>query len=650
MPTESTAASPVLSVLYAEDNPIDADLTRAHFGRSAPEFRFEIVHCATDFLPLARSRRHTLLLLDQRLPDMDGLEVIQQLAQEQIDTPLVLVTGIGDSSLAAQALRLGASDYVPKRPGYLDSLPAQLREVIERHRVHPANAPASRSARRRVLLVDDDPKDIALFLGHLATNAPHVAIEVVANAGQALDRLQADPGFALVICDYQLPGRTGLELMAETQHRGWRLPFIIVSSSGNEDLVVAALKSGASDCLLKHERHYVELALRIDLAIDRHELTLANERAAAELANRQRMLAALRESEQQLNLALDAGGIGLWSLDIPTLAIHYSTRWKAQLGYSDHEIRHEISEWKERCHPDDLVRVQDVTERFLKNAPGEDSVEYRLRHKDGQWRWFLMRADLEVDSAGRPVRLFGSQIDITGLKQQQAELTRASTRLRQLSRRLLEVQETERRHLARELHDEIGQMLTATKIHLQSAAREPSPARAAAPLQESIRLLDRLLAQVRSLSLDLRPPLLDDLGLVPALHWLIQQHQARASTPHVHIDSKTLPGRFDPTLETACFRIAQEAFTNALRHARAQHISLAVSVADGRLRLTVTDDGVGFEADIARIRAERGASLGLLGMHERTSLAGGTLTIRSTPGQGTVIEADFPLPKYLPAV
>ena len=642
--------SDVLSVLYAEDNPIDADLTRAHFARAAPEITLEIVHGGADFLPRARSRQHDVLLIDQRLPDMDGLEILQQLVPEHLAAPLVIVTGMGDSELAAQALRMGAADYVPKRAGYLETLPAQLHELVERHRARAAAGAPPRSTVRRVLLVDDDAADVALYVAHLGSTAPHIVVESVGSAEAALERLQKDHAYNLVLSDQRLPGRSGLELMHDVQRCGWRLPFIIVSGSGSEDLVVAALKSGASDCLLKHERLYVELALRIDLAIDRHELALANERAATELANRQRMLAALRESDQQLNLALNAGAIGLWSLDVATRAVTYSSRWKAQLGYADHEIRNDTAEWESRCHPDDLPRIRAVTEGFLRNASADDSVEYRLKHKDGSWRWFLLRADLALDAAGRPVRLFGSQIDISGLKQQQAELTRASARLRQLSRRLLEVQETERRHLARELHDEIGQMLTATKIHLQSAALDPTPERAAAPLQESIRLLDRLLAQVRSLSLDLRPPLLDDLGLGPALHWLIQQHQSRSSTPVVRLESEALPGRFDPTLETACFRIAQEAFTNALRHARASRIVITVGPVADRLRLTVTDDGVGFDPDLARIRAERGASLGLLGMHERTSLAGGNLTLRSQPGHGTTVEADFPLPNFLPAV
>jgi signal transduction histidine kinase len=137
--------------------------------------------------------------------------------------------------------------------------------------------------------------------------------------------------------------------------------------------------------------------------------------------------------------------------------------------------------------------------------------------------------------------------------------------------------------------------------------------------------------------------LLDDLGLVAALNWLLQQPSARGGTPRIHLSTPSSFGRCDPTLETACFRIAQEALTNALRYAGAENIHLALSIHSGALHLTVTDDGVGFDAAAARVRAEAGSSIGLLGMNERASLAGGTLTLLSAPGRGTRIEVIFPL-------
>jgi two-component system sensor histidine kinase UhpB len=489
--------------------------------------------------------------------------------------------------------------------------------------------------------VEDRPAEASLMIEHLSTNAPHLTVEIVSSQTKALDQLGSTREFDLVLAVHRPPQLSGFVLMAEARRRALRTPFILFGNTANEETIVAAFKLGASDYVLKSELHYAELALRVDLAIDRHELTLANERAAEELTARQHALAALRQSERQLNLALEAGRIGLWSWTVGTRQAHFSSRWKAQIGYADHEIGDDASEWESRCDPGDLQKFRALMKSYLA-APWPDyTVEYRMRHKDGTWRWFMLHADLEVDDDGRPLRLLGSQIEITSLKQQQSELASASARLQQLSRRLLEVQEEERRHLARELHDEIGQVLTVAKIHLQSVGS--GPAGLLPSMEEPVQLLDRLLAQVRSLSLDLRPPLLDDLGLVAALNWLLQHPAGGAATPRVHLMAPSSLRRCDPTIETACFRIAQEALTNALRHAQAESVDLTVSIQGNSLHLTVTDNGIGFDAAAARVRAEGGGSIGLLGMSERASLAGGTLTLLSAPGRGTRIEAIFPL-------
>lgn len=632
----------VLPVLYAEGNPVDADLTRAHFARCAPEFALEIVRSAEDFLPLARLRRHAALLINQKLPDLDGLEVLKLLAHEGIETPVVLVTGTGDGQLASQALRLGAEDYVPKRPGYLKILPQHLRDVIERYRQRPSPS-RSRSWPRRILLVEGKPDRAAALIRDLTACAPHLTIEAVPTPDAALDRISRGEEFDLILGSHRPPVADEFRLMQRANDLGVHLPIILLGDKASEESVVAAFRLGASDYVVAPDRHSAELALRIDLAIDRHELMQANARSARELVERQRVLAALRESEKRLKLALEAGRIGLWSWEVATGHTEFSTRWKAQIGYADHEITNDASEWSCRCHPEDLKRFNAMKARYLATPWPDYSIEYRLKHKDGSWRWFLLHAALESDDSGKPLRMLGSQIDITALKQQHSDLASTSVRLQQLSRRLLEFQESERHHIARELHDEIGQVLTVAKIQLQSTALLKEAAPFAARLKEPVQLLDRLLAQVRSLSLDLRPPLLDDLGLVPALHWLLQQHEGHASTPRVHLNTGPNLPRCDPTLETACFRIAQEALTNALRHAQAHTVHLTVGIQDGKLRLRVRDDGIGFDATSARNRAERGASLGLLGMHERALLAGGSLTLLSAPGRGTEVEAVFHL-------
>jgi signal transduction histidine kinase len=210
--------------------------------------------------------------------------------------------------------------------------------------------------------------------------------------------------------------------------------------------------------------------------------------------------------------------------------------------------------------------------------------------------------------------------------------------LRAFSRQLVEVQEVERRHLARELHDEIGQALTAAKINLESAT-EGWPEAAPGRLQETTAILDRLLSQVRQISLDLRPLMLDDLGLVPALRSLLDQQGRRASVA-VRFSAENIPENLDPEIQTTCFRIAQEAITNALRHANATQIDVDLRCENGKLRLLIRDNGIGF--DVESVRAQT-IGLGLIGIKERAALVGGRAKIISSPDKGTTIEVSLPL-------
>jgi signal transduction histidine kinase len=231
------------------------------------------------------------------------------------------------------------------------------------------------------------------------------------------------------------------------------------------------------------------------------------------------------------------------------------------------------------------------------------------------------------------------------LAQHEAERARTEATLQRLSRSLLEAQESERRAVARELHDELGQSLQAIKINLQTAQRFPQEG--AARLAESVGLVDHTIQQVRALSVDLRPSLLDDLGLVAALEWYVERQAQRlgfvgrfVAEPHAL--------RLDPTVETACFRIVQEALTNVARHAKATRVWVDLRQQGEELHLVIRDDGVGCDVRAMQERAIQGASFGLLGMRERAELAGGTFTMHSAPAQGTEIRLCFPLRSVVP--
>lgn len=213
---------------------------------------------------------------------------------------------------------------------------------------------------------------------------------------------------------------------------------------------------------------------------------------------------------------------------------------------------------------------------------------------------------------------------------------------RRLTRQVVLVQEAERQRLSRELHDEIGQALTAVSFNLQAYQQSVSDPTVASHLQDSLSIIESTLHQVRDLSLDLHPSILDDLGLVEALQWYLDRQAERAGFTGTLV-ARSVAMNLSAELKSTCFRITQEAITNILRHAHARHVRVELHQRATELDLLIRDDGDGFDVRQARKRAERGASLGLLGMQERVLLLKGQFRLNSEPGVGTEIRARFPL-------
>lgn len=373
-----------------------------------------------------------------------------------------------------------------------------------------------------------------------------------------------------------------------------------------------------------------EVSLLVELA---GNLALGLETLRARTA-RERATEALRASETKLQALLDYSPVGV-ALTLEDGNLEYVNRkFTEMFGYVREDVPTEEI-WFQRVYPDPALRAT-VVPRWteLVRAASRDgtaipSREATLVCKDGSSR------HVQVNGAVVNRRLMVMMVDLT-------ERRRAEERLQVLSRRLVELQEAERRHLARELHDEIGQGLTAFKMNLQALQSASEPASQRQLAQDAVGFVDHLLEQVRGLSLDLRPPMLDDLGLPAALRWLVDQ-EGRHGGFRTHLVVDPEMERLGPAVETACFRVIQEALTNVTRHARARDVEVEVERRTDEVRLRVRDDGRGFDPTTAREAAERGGSLGLLAMEERVTLLGGNIHWQSAPGQGTELTARLPL-------
>jgi signal transduction histidine kinase len=257
------------------------------------------------------------------------------------------------------------------------------------------------------------------------------------------------------------------------------------------------------------------------------------------------------------------------------------------------------------------------------------ATDYVLKHRLTRLVPAVQRALQEFQERGKRLRA-------------EVQSREYSRKLQALSRRLVETQETERRNIARELHDEIGQALTVIQLNLKSELRIPGTGASRSRLQETLEVVEQLLQRVRDLALDLRPSILDHLGLTPALQWLTNR-QVTAAGLKGEFRGAALKHRLDSVIETECFRVAQEALTNVARHADAKNVTVELHAERGQLHLRIRDDGIGFNVTAMREQALHGASLGLLSMEERAALAGGALEFKSLPGHGTEVHARFPM-------
>jgi PAS domain S-box-containing protein len=220
------------------------------------------------------------------------------------------------------------------------------------------------------------------------------------------------------------------------------------------------------------------------------------------------------------------------------------------------------------------------------------------------------------------------------------QVCRGQERMRALSGQLMKAQEDERRRISRELHDEIGQALTVTKVSLEALKQTANDL--ASATEHTMTTVQNTVQQVRNMSLDLRPPMLDDLGLAAALRTYLDR-QAQCAGFFLEFEVDPAAHGVSPEIETACFRVAQEAMTNIVRHARPHQVRVELRHCETGLQLRIHDDGIGFDVAMARQRAIRGESLGLLGMEERVAILGGQIEIKSGPGQGTEVQAYFPI-------
>lgn len=351
---------------------------------------------------------------------------------------------------------------------------------------------------------------------------------------------------------------------------------------------------------------------------------------------------ALKESEAKYRLVTGNMPVGIYSVlaDSDATLVLLTGRIRGLAGYSPREFERNPRLWFDLVHPHDRESFEKFV-RQQQTVAGHCVAEYRIVTKAGITKWIRDSSTPLMHNKGQVVQITGFVEDISERKKAEEELRESHNRLRDLSVRLESLREEERREIARELHDEVGQGLTVLKLGLQTLHRQTKSARAVNSVKGCLETCERVLNQVRSLSLNLRPSILDDLGLLPALRWLISSVGKAADWKTDLFYEEVIP-RLKPEVETACFRIVQEAISNAARHANARSLDVRLRNRVKELEIIIEDDGAGFDVPSMQKRSSEGAGFGLLGMKERAMLIGGKVEVASMPGKGTTVKLLIP--------
>ncbi len=486
----------------------------------------------------------------------------------------------------------------------------------------------------------------------------------------------------IIMSDFSIPGFGGMRALELASSRAPETPFVFVSGTIGEETAVESLRRGATDYVLKTNLSRLAPVVRraIAEARERRARLVAEQRSLA-LTN---LYAALSESNDVMARAQRRDEL---FRDICRIAVARGGFKYAWVGLADSQgdVVRPVVHFGAGSGPLERAEVPLDVRQPGGRAPmatatrdGRPSVcndilgdrRFGAVHEQMRAMEFRSTAALPLLLEGQSIGGFGlyaSEVDYfdservhlltelagsiafaldrfeqeTRRRHAETAILEARHQLQVLSTRLIEVQEDERREIARELHDEIGQALSLVKIKLQQALRLHGRDTEAL-LGDCIEIADYTLKQVRDMSLDLRPPLLDDLGLAAALEWTLQRREQAAGW-QTAIAADPLPGRLAPEIETACFRIAQEALTNVARHARAKVVEVRLRIVGGELELAVRDDGRGFDPEAVRSRPAQRASLGLVSMKERAALVGGRLEFITSEGSGTEVRASFPV-------
>jgi PAS domain S-box-containing protein len=518
------------------------------------------------------------------------------------------------------------------------------------------------SEKVNILMVDDQPAKLLSYEAILSDLGENLV--KAASAKEALELL-LKLDVAVVLMDVSMPIMNGFELaeMIRQHPRFQTTAIIFISAVHLTDLDrLKGYERGAVDYIsvpVIPELLRAKVSVFAELHRKTQQLATLNRELEKRVLERTEELATKADAFQRLNEELARKHLELDAVVKTAPDIIFSSRGDGHRDYISDRFYEFTGAtpgaghgfgWLSFIHPEDSESVEANWICALKQADNYEA-EYRMRGKTGDYRWFRARAVPIRDPEGKIFKWYGTCSDIHDSKLLEHSIREAAGRLekmvdertvalRHLSSRLIALQDEERRRIARELHDGLGQELIAAKMILDGLLMDGSGQSAEEAAEDASALIDRAIQQTRNISHLLHPPLLDEVGLNSAVQWFLGGFTKRSGIDTFLDVRPTEFPRLPPDLETAAFRIIQEALSNVFRHSSARHCWVTVRHDDTKVSVTVRDDGKGIGDEVIELQPAS-IGMGIGGMNQRVKELGGEMRIaRANPG--TLVEVAIP--------